>query len=428
MNIKVKLTRQSNKDYCGRDEVTISLEAYVAGVVASEIGNANIEACKAMAVAARTNAYPYYSKDKAISDSSSAVQAFRAERVFTTEYMNAGIAALQTEGQLLTYNGAVCQPCSFSSNNGGRTTSSESRWGGYRAWLIEQDDPWDHEKKTGHGVGMSQAGAKYAASIGKTYEEILSFYYPNTTLKKGDETPMAKVSAKQFVETAEKIYKTHKVTYQNGMCGTYSGGTWLCDCRGYIIWTLRTLGLNVSSTGTNWMIRKQMTEVHQIKNVNELHVGQVVFKSKTDTSNMPDRYRKGRADYSSYIGEIDVYHIGIVLQTSPSLIIRHCTSGGIKTDTVLGKWNWAGWIQWVEPEVLLPVDNRNEREVANDHMIVIGNGRLNMRKGPAKTYDRVVYLNPGDVVVVLDQPNDSWCHVQFGKYTGYVNRDFLSHV
>lgn len=34
----------------------------------------------------------------------------------------------------------------------------------------------------GHGVGMSQRGAQQMANIGKTYREILSFYYPGATL------------------------------------------------------------------------------------------------------------------------------------------------------------------------------------------------------------------------------------------------------
>ena len=34
----------------------------------------------------------------------------------------------------------------------------------------------------GHGVGMSQRGAQYMASIGKTYRDILAYYYPGATL------------------------------------------------------------------------------------------------------------------------------------------------------------------------------------------------------------------------------------------------------
>lgn len=37
-------------------------------------------------------------------------------------------------------------------------------------------------KGWGHGVGMSQAGAEYMASQGSTYQQILAWYYPGTTL------------------------------------------------------------------------------------------------------------------------------------------------------------------------------------------------------------------------------------------------------
>lgn len=85
------------------------------------------------------------------------------------------------------HDGKLLATCSYSASNGGRTTSSEERWGGYRPYLIAQNDPWDYAatggKKTGHGVGMSQAGASYAAgALGKDYREILAFYYPGTAL------------------------------------------------------------------------------------------------------------------------------------------------------------------------------------------------------------------------------------------------------
>ncbi|MBQ4299840.1 MAG: hypothetical protein II763_05940, partial [Bacteroidales bacterium] len=39
-----------------------------------------------------------------------------------------------------------------------------------------------HGHGWGHGVGLCQIGAAVMASKGKTYEEILSFYYPGTVL------------------------------------------------------------------------------------------------------------------------------------------------------------------------------------------------------------------------------------------------------
>ena len=43
----------------------------------------------------------------------------------------------------------------------------------------------------GHGVGMSQRGAQWmAGAYGKTYQEILAFYYPGLTLMRYAEEPL----------------------------------------------------------------------------------------------------------------------------------------------------------------------------------------------------------------------------------------------
>lgn len=191
MNLRVKLTRQENADYFDQpigSIVTMDMETYLRGVVPSEVGNAPLECCKAQAVAARTFALPYARGEGAISDASSEAQAYRAARAENPAYARAHQGVAETAGQVLYYDGKALSPCSYSASNGGRTTSSEARWGGYRPYLIEQDDPWDyavtHGKKTGHGVGMSQAGASYAAeALGKTYREILRFYYPGAELR-----------------------------------------------------------------------------------------------------------------------------------------------------------------------------------------------------------------------------------------------------
>ena len=191
MQIRVKLTRWKNADFFHLplgSEITMDIETYVHGVVPSEVGNAPLECCKAQAVAARTFALVYSREDQAISDASSVAQAYRVSRAESPAYPNARLGVEETAGQVLYYNGNALSPCSYSANNGGRTTSSQARWGGYRPYLIEQDDPWDYAvtqgKKSGHGVGMSQAGAAYAAEkLSKTYREILRFYYPGAELR-----------------------------------------------------------------------------------------------------------------------------------------------------------------------------------------------------------------------------------------------------
>ena len=186
MKIKVKITTSGNMKYYGCASGTIKeieLEDYVKCVVASEIGNASLEACKAQAVACRTYACQHgVLEGKVISDSASKAQAFRAER---NNYKNPNAAVEATKGEVLMYGGKYIGAY-FSASNGGRTYSSEEVWGSKRNYLIARKDEWTlaaGTKKNGHGIGLSQAGCKYAGAHGIGYREILSFYYPYTTLK-----------------------------------------------------------------------------------------------------------------------------------------------------------------------------------------------------------------------------------------------------
>lgn len=187
MDISVRITRDENAQYYGvsvGDVVKVPFEQYVAAVVASEVGNALIEACKAQAVASRTFAVSKGVLDgKTISDSSSSDQAYRAGRLSSGLYPNAEQGTKDTKGEILTYNGKPINAV-YSACNGGHTVSSQERWGSYRPYLPSQDDPWDDStKRTGHGVGMSQRGAKAMAKAGLNYREILGSYYPGTDIQ-----------------------------------------------------------------------------------------------------------------------------------------------------------------------------------------------------------------------------------------------------
>jgi len=71
-----------------------------------------------------------------------------------------------------------------------------------------------YHARYGHGVGMSQRGAQQMANLGKTYREILGFYYPGATLG-----TMAYV----FPETIGTAQPTTADTYAS--TGTVQGGT-----------------------------------------------------------------------------------------------------------------------------------------------------------------------------------------------------------
>lgn len=186
MKIKVKVTTPSNMNYfqCAKGTIVeVEFEDYIRCVVASEIGNASLEACKAQAVACRTFAVSRGVLDgKVISDDASKAQAYIAARDY---YDKCNKATDDTAGEVLMYGGKYCTTY-FSHSNGGRTYSCEEVWGQKRPYLIARKDEWTQKsgvKKNGHGIGLSQAGAKYAGSQGIGYRDILSFYYPYTTLK-----------------------------------------------------------------------------------------------------------------------------------------------------------------------------------------------------------------------------------------------------
>ena len=204
MKIKVKITTNENIKFYGCEKNTIKeieLEDYVAIVVASEMGNAPAEALKAQAIASRSYACAQgVLEGKVISDSASKAQAFRAPRY---TYKNAQTAAKATAGQVLKYGGRYASTY-FCQSNGGRTYSSEEVWGGKRNYLIARKDEWTTEKKNGHGVGMSQIGAINAAKQGIGFRDILSFYYPKTTL---EQIEMKQDDYLDVVKEAEKAVK-----------------------------------------------------------------------------------------------------------------------------------------------------------------------------------------------------------------------------
>lgn len=183
MKIRVKITTNENMKYyqCEKNTIKeIELEDYVAIVTASEMGNAPEEALKAQAIASRTYACAQgVLEGKVISDTASKAQAFRAPRY---SYKNCQAAAKATANQVLMYGGRYASTY-FCQSNGGKTHSSEEVWGGKRNYLISRKDEWTTEPKNGHGVGMSQIGAITAAKQGIQFRDILSFYYPYTTLK-----------------------------------------------------------------------------------------------------------------------------------------------------------------------------------------------------------------------------------------------------
>ncbi len=93
----------------------------------------------------------------------------------------------ETANQVLLFGGQVIKPPYFSSDDGRTRSPVEDGWGNFpfASIFASKPDPWcAGMQNRGHGVGMSGCGAKAQADEGKTGEEILTYYYPGTTVGK----------------------------------------------------------------------------------------------------------------------------------------------------------------------------------------------------------------------------------------------------
>ena len=402
-NIRVILTRDDDK------EIELDFEKYIACVVASEIGNAPIEACKAQAIAARTTAMPYITKNQVIQDTS--VQAFKPDRYDSNKYPNAAIAAEATKDQLLFYDDKIVSPCSFSASNGGRTTSSEKRWGGYRSYLIEQDDPWDFAatrgKKTGHGVGMSQKGAIYAASQGFTCEQILSFYYPGTYIHKGG-SQMAAVKASDLVKLFNQMAE-EKWKY---VAGAHKQGE--VDCSGAFYYAYKQLG-GYMYHGSNTMWRKYTTDKGKIDSM-ELVPGMAVFKTRTWSSS-----QSSNNWYNTDPG--DVYHVGLYIGDGKVVEAKGVKHGVVITN--IKTWHMAAKLK----DTLYDIDENKTVEPSENFdttmgVVKINSGWLNLRKEMSTLSERMGKLYGGDIVTVTGS-HDDWYAVLYNNKTVYVKKNYI---
>lgn len=195
MEIRVKITRTQPEKI-----ILLELEEYLRGVVSSEMpASWPLEALKAQAVAARTYAARRAGKGKGYDvDDTVNFQAYRQN--YTKDETDAAIKG--TVGQVLTYRGELIDAV-YSSSNAGYTVSAKERWGNEIPYLIRKKDPYDTHGGGGHGVGLSQWGAKGAAEKGLAYKEILQFYYPGTVLQQIDKDQIEGYPRRMVVNTRE---------------------------------------------------------------------------------------------------------------------------------------------------------------------------------------------------------------------------------
>lgn len=446
MDIVLKLSREENTQYYHTTEVVMDMEEYLRGVVPSEIGNAAIQACAAQAICCRTYAMNKMAAQGYITDQSSKDQAYRTSR--TEGYPNAYKGIEITEDMVLYYNGRAAK-CYYSSSNGGQTTSSKERWGGDYPYLISQPDPYDNGDGKGHGVGMSQIGTKNRAAAGHTYEQILAFYFPGTTIHKevksltkeqfilnwceervnknpyiygATQKPCTpsyrRGQANQYTEYKDNIYKyclvlSGQAAGCSSKCQWYDSekrtGRDAYDCAQFIRWGASAAGITGLKSGATsqwksdiWQEKGEFTNAPKDKLC-------CVFRDKNGTKQHVGWYYNGYA-----------YHA------------QGHSSGVVKTDNT----QYKSWTHYAILEGLYTSDGspiEMDEETANEVIKVLyqakvdsNDTKLNLRQAPNSSAARILQIPPQGIVDVIEETNDEWWKVVYTGKTGYAMRKYLT--
>jgi peptidoglycan hydrolase-like amidase len=182
----------------------LMLEDYLKGVAETNQGLA-MEYLKTMSVAARTYAYHYeqlggkYGVDEVYDiTNTTADQLYKgySREAYASDIVTAADA---TFGEIATYKGASIVTAYSSGAPELLTSGSRSAcsvWGGkycqpgYEYLAGGVKDPvgttysYDACGGGNHCVGLSGAGTRQLAALGKTYQEILKYYYPGIVIQK----------------------------------------------------------------------------------------------------------------------------------------------------------------------------------------------------------------------------------------------------
>ncbi len=170
----------------------MALEEYVVGCVLGEMpAGFEFEALMAQSVAVRTLAVRGMSgqskhEDADICTDYRCCQSYHSpDKVSKETLEKVKSAADATRGIIITYDNEPILAV-YHSSSGEKTLSSKDVWGGDLPYLVSTPSPLGETEVSafgnGHRVGMSQHGANLLAKEGKSYSDILKYYYKGIAL------------------------------------------------------------------------------------------------------------------------------------------------------------------------------------------------------------------------------------------------------
>lgn len=234
----------------------------------------------------------------------------------------------------------------------------------------------------------------------------------------------------RYVSKCQEVVDA-KPAYKNGASSLTE-----CDCIGMDKYAFRECGVSFSTSGTNYTIRNQVEDIHEIKGTSDLTVGDVVFKYRKPGDSgydLPAKYKEGGKEYNGDLN--DYYHIGTVKSVYPLQII-HMTTPTAKTDTKIGKWavaaKWKAQFIKDSGQASEPTPEPDPEPIpepttpAPDTAVVWSeNGKpVNLRARPSRAAALVERIKCGETVEV-NVFDAEWCLITWRGKTGYMMTEFL---
>jgi peptidoglycan hydrolase-like amidase len=194
-NIELKYSDVSKKIWIINE---LGLENYLKGV-AEALDEHPVEYLKALVIAARSYAIFHVENDGKYPGEVFHLRNWSNDQLykgygFEKRAPNILKVVEDTKGIVITYNGKTVRGL-YSSDSGGTTKNACKVWAGvfcnteydYLRGGIKDPAGTEHIQSAvlaSHGVGISAAGARVLTNQGKTYQEILKYYYSGIEIKK----------------------------------------------------------------------------------------------------------------------------------------------------------------------------------------------------------------------------------------------------
>ena len=303
----------------------------------------------------------------------------------------------------------------------------------------------------GHGVGMSQYGAKYRAEFGQTYQEILGFYYPNTTIVREyadtepEQEPVVNKDTTAPSITAVKAtadYSNNKISITYSVNEDANVSLMIKDGKGNVVATpVREQALQKGSQSATWNIKGVSSGTYTAEfnatdrggNKGTLTKKIKVSKDATapnitsiDTSG---NYSTEKASISYHINE-DA-KVTVQVKNSKGIVIATPTiAKSLKKGNQSATWDFKNVSNGTYTALITASDaSDNQRTAITKINIKKTTGKvtatvLNIREKANTTSKIVGKLKKNQTVTILAQQGN-WYKVKYGTKSGYVSKTYI---